>query len=790
MKQRYALTLLLLLTVYLGHAQNIVNELFNAGIPGTWTVVNGGGAVDTWFGTTNGLAGNTLNGSQFAFVNSDAAGNAPHPILSEQLITPTFNGTTYTQILLEFDQYYRVYSTDRGYVEVWNGSSWIILLTLSANTGAWNAPNHQTINLTPYSNAAMKVRFRYEDNTVWAWWWAVDNVRIYSPPTNEAQITGVTLPSKQCGLSATESITLAGRNNGTNTITSLPLRYRINGGAIVSETMTTAVAPNATFNYTFTTPANMSTAGVYNVDVWASLPNDAIPANDSILGTSTKNHIVIGAFPYVEDFETSQGGWFVTGTAPSWAWGTPAKTTIQGAASGTKAWVTGGLGTTRYADNENNHVEGPCLDFTNTGAPWVGLNTWWNAEFSWDGANLQTSIDSGLTWVNVGQLGDPDNWYTDDAIDGNPGGSPEGWSGRAATTNGSAGWRRSVHSLAYLAGEEDVIVRINFASDASVVDDGFAFDNFNVARQPSMYLGPDVQACDSAILDAGFAASWIWSTGDSTQTDTIYQTGNYTATVRDSFGFPATDVIQVTIEGPRNWDLGNDSSLCNTTQFVLTAGSIGQDFLWSTGDTTQQLTATSSGLYTVTATSAIGCARADSINLSFSDLRANIDMLATPICRGMPFTFYDFSGGNPTSWYWDFGNGNLSTNQNPTTVYTAGGTFNLSLRVSDGLCTDDTTMLVLVEICTGNDAVLVDGFSAYPVPTGDQLQLAGLDRHDEALQLRVMDIAGRMLMENEIPQGSKPAQLPIDTHSLADGVYFLELHGDGIQWQQKFIVRH
>ena len=32
-------------------------------------------------------------------------------------------------------------------------------------------------------------------------------------------------------------------------------------------------------------------------------------------------------------------------------------------------------------------------------------------------------------------------------------------------------------------------------------------------------------------------------------------------------------------------------------------------------------------------------------------------------------TFTDLSTGNITSWYWDFGDGNTSTEQNPTYIY-------------------------------------------------------------------------------------------------------------------------
>lgn len=52
----------------------------------------------------------------------------------------------------------------------------------------------------------------------------------------------------------------------------------------------------------------------------------------------------------------------------------------------------------------------------------------------------------------------------------------------------------------------------------------------------------------------------------------------------------------------------------------------------------------------------------------------------TPVCTGVPVTFDDMSS-SATSWYWDFGDGNTSTLQNPTNFYTTGGTYNVMLQV-------------------------------------------------------------------------------------------------------------
>ena len=50
----------------------------------------------------------------------------------------------------------------------------------------------------------------------------------------------------------------------------------------------------------------------------------------------------------------------------------------------------------------------------------------------------------------------------------------------------------------------------------------------------------------------------------------------------------------------------------------------------------------------------------------------------TNTCSGF-VSFYDSSSGFPTSWNWNFGDGNTSTAQNPTHTYTLGGTYTVTL---------------------------------------------------------------------------------------------------------------
>ena len=52
-------------------------------------------------------------------------------------------------------------------------------------------------------------------------------------------------------------------------------------------------------------------------------------------------------------------------------------------------------------------------------------------------------------------------------------------------------------------------------------------------------------------------------------------------------------------------------------------------------------------------------------------------------CAPLVDSFTDISTGNPVSWSWNFGNGYTSAFQNPTTSYTAAGTFTVTLTVTN-----------------------------------------------------------------------------------------------------------
>jgi hypothetical protein len=187
----------------------------------------------------------------------------------------------------------------------------------------------------------------------------------------------------------------------------------------------------------------------------------------------------VSSFLYLLIFVCGGGGWGGGGSFGSGVVGPPEKTINPTAASGTNAWITGLTGT--YNASEQSFVQGPCFNLSTLVAPIFEMKIWWNSEFSWDGAVLQSSIDNGTTWQVVGTMGDPNNWYNDNTVNGAPGGQPAatavGWTGRNSTSNGSGAWVTAKHVLTGLGGNANVRLRIAFGSDGSIHVYGVAFDD-------------------------------------------------------------------------------------------------------------------------------------------------------------------------------------------------------------------------------------------------------------------------------------------------------------------------
>ncbi len=126
----------------------------------------------------------------------------------------------------------------------------------------------------------------------------------YTPPANEvAVIEYFGASGIGCGRTSSEQVGIVLHNNGTNSQTNIPVKFTVDGGTAVSETVT-SLASLATDTFYFVGTADLSVAGVHSIKAYVDMTVDENRANDTITVAVTSIGS-INSFPYTQDFEST-----------------------------------------------------------------------------------------------------------------------------------------------------------------------------------------------------------------------------------------------------------------------------------------------------------------------------------------------------------------------------------------------------------------------------------------------------------------------------------------------------
>lgn len=288
------------------NAQTVLQEDFNStsgtALPASWTQVKK--ATTGWKTNTGSLT--------FTAGWAVPAGTGRYAVVDEwnnnedndttRLVTPTFSLTGVSGAWLTYKSYFvkATYTsgspTEDAYIlaSTNGGTSWTVIDTVNANPTSWES---NAVNLGAYNNAAsVQIAFSYHDGkggTSKLIGLAIDDVKIYVPPTNEmafvsaAPVAGS--PTAYGVASGTLNIGGVVYNNGSTTITSYKLHYKQGSSAEVIDNITGVnIAPFTSATVTAPTPLAMpATLGDYPVKMWVELTGDAVATNDSVNTTVT-----------------------------------------------------------------------------------------------------------------------------------------------------------------------------------------------------------------------------------------------------------------------------------------------------------------------------------------------------------------------------------------------------------------------------------------------------------------------------------------------------------------------
>ena len=219
-------------------------------------------------------------------------------------------------------------------------------------------------------------------------------------------------------------------------------------------------------------------------------------------------------------------------------------------------------------------------------------------------------------------------------------------------------------------------------------------------------------------------SSWVWSFGDG-GTSTIYDpvhtyttAGQYTVTLTatNSAGSNTTslnnyiDVTQVTVAPTALFKATVTQGYEPlTVQFVDVSTNSPNSWVWSFGDggtsTIQNPTHTyaASGTFevTLTASNAMGSsteAEPGYIVVNAATPVASFTSNVTSGASPLSVQFSDTSNNTPTGWYWSFGDGATSTNENPVHTYTTVGSYAVSLGASNTAGSNTSTIPAYINV--------------------------------------------------------------------------------------------
>ena len=148
-------------------------------------------------------------------------------------------------------------------------------------------------------------------------------------------------PLSGSGHTAGEPVTVQVRNyGGAEIVDPVPVAYSFDGGASWTiDHLNQNIPVGGMVEFTFPSPADLSQPGFRpSVLAKTAMPGDQFTGNDQI---KTEIYIVPTFVPpYLEEFESGDGFWRSMGNG-IWEHGKPGGNTINKAASGSNAWVTG-----------------------------------------------------------------------------------------------------------------------------------------------------------------------------------------------------------------------------------------------------------------------------------------------------------------------------------------------------------------------------------------------------------------------------------------------------------------
>ncbi|MCB2201173.1 T9SS type A sorting domain-containing protein [bacterium] len=250
-----------------------------------------------------------------------------------------------------------------------------------------------------------------------------------------------------------------------------------------------------------------------------------------------------------------------------------------------------------------------------------------------------------------------------------------------------------------------------------------------------------------------------------------------------------TDSVDITVFSKPEVDLGTDQVLCDESEFELDAGNPGATYLWSTGDTTQSITASGEGMnsFWVEVINENNCSASDTMTIDFATSPVVELGADTIICHNTSITL---DAGNPgASYMW-------STGETTKTIMIDAedydyGDYDFSVQVTnESGCENTGDITVEIRDCTSIDEnQQLINMQVFPNPNKGVFTINLNTKSAQPVSIRIVDLTGKTVYEAVDVNILNTHTVEIDLSDLADGVYNIFVIGEKGITDKKVVIQ-
>lgn len=284
--------------------------------------------------------------------------------------------------------------------------------------------------------------------------------------------------------------------------------------------------------------------------------------------------------------------------------------------------------------------------------------------------------------------------------------------------------------------------------------------------------------------------TYSWNTEDTTKTIDNLSEGTYTFTLMDANGCRAFKDIVLEHPDAIIIDLGEDRVLCQEQSHFLDGSILDPNatYSWTSDNgfssTNSQINVTESGIYTVIATSSLGCTATDTVVILYNNTAIDSAfLLSSQAYVEDDVILFNVSSPLGDTSEWVIPNNVSIVSQGDTSItlrFPEANTYEIGLISTQGDCYQELYKNIVVEEGSGlaspgdTETPFIEEFSLSPNPTNGQFQLYIKLAEASSIAVRVFNVQGDFITEHPNVPSAKEYTIPMSM-SVASGMYFVVL---------------